>query len=42
MYREQRDTWTDLQKRGMAQDFGWSRAAREYLDLYEELLRSGD
>lgn len=42
MYRDRRETWTELQRRGMAQDFGWPRVAREYLDLYEELLRSGD
>jgi len=42
LYRDRREAWTGLQKRGMAQDLGWSRAAREYLDLYEELLRSGD
>lgn len=41
MYRDQRDTWTALQKRGMAQDFGWATAARQYLDLYGELLRNG-
>lgn len=41
MYRDQRDTWAALQKRGMAQDFGWTAAARQYLDLYGELLRNG-
>lgn len=42
LYRDQRGTWVELQKRGMAQDFGWGRAAREYLELYEELASSAD
>jgi starch synthase len=29
--------WAELQKRCMAQDFGWARAARAYVDLYELL-----
>ncbi len=42
LYRGRPEAWMDLQRRGMAQDFGWSRAAREYLELYEELLRAPD
>jgi len=30
--------WRQLQRRAMAQDFGWSQAAQQYLSLYRELL----
>jgi starch synthase len=42
LYRNRHDTWVDLQRRAMAQDFGWTRPARQYLELYEELLASVD
>jgi len=40
VYRK-RTTWRALQRRAMEQDFSWSRAAREYLDLYRELAKGG-
>ena len=31
--------WLELQKRGMASDFSWKHAAREYLSIYEKMIR---
>lgn len=42
LYRNRHDTWVDLQRRAMAQDFGWTQPARQYLELYEALLASVD
>ena len=42
MYRTRHDEWAALQQRAMAEDFGWAQSARQYLDLYEELVRSAD
>ena len=30
--------WHGLMRRGMAQDFSWTRSAHRYLDLYQELV----
>ncbi len=30
-------TWTEIQKRGMAKDFSWDRAAREMVEWYREI-----
>jgi starch synthase len=38
LYREDPKAWLRIQRRGMAQDFGWDAAAREYLELYGHLL----
>ncbi len=35
----QPQAWQALQQRGMLQDFGWDHAARQYVALYEALLR---
>jgi starch synthase len=35
---EQRDAWRALQQRGMRQDWSWSRAAGDYLALYERAI----
>ncbi len=32
--------WQQLQRNGMAADFSWSRSARVYLELYEQVLSS--
>jgi len=31
--------WNGLQQRGMARDFSWLRSARQYLDLYQTLVK---
>jgi starch synthase len=33
------DTWRALQRAGMAQDFGWERSARRYLELFRSAVR---
>jgi starch synthase len=37
LYRD-RDTWLQMVRNGMAQDFSWDRQSREYVRLYETLL----
>jgi starch synthase len=36
MYRN-RGAWRDVQRNGMAKDFGWDRAARQYAEIYRTL-----
>jgi starch synthase len=36
-----REAWTRLMKRAMAQDFSWERVAAAYVRLYRELLPEG-
>jgi len=31
--------WRAMQQRGMAQDFSWDKSARQYLALYQALLK---
>ena len=33
-----RSRWMELQKAGMAQDFSWSKSARQYFELYKKLV----
>jgi starch synthase len=35
----QREEWTEVERRGMAQDFSWDRSAAKYEALYREALR---
>lgn len=35
------DDWAAARQRAMAQDFGWDRAALQYLDLFRSLMASG-
>jgi len=35
-----RDTWEQIQKQAMAQDFGWQTSAEKYLEIYRRLVRS--
>jgi starch synthase len=39
-YRDKK-IWRQLQKNGMSRDFSWEASARQYLDLYRELLGRG-
>ncbi len=34
---ENREKWTEIQKRAMRQDFSWDRSAREYTRIYEQV-----
>lgn len=36
-YRDRPEDWAEIQARGMAADFSWSRSAGNYLRLYNEL-----
>ena len=38
LYRESRSSWDALVKRAMRKDFSWKRSAKQYIELYEELL----
>jgi len=38
LYRQDPKAWAGIQRRAMAQDFGWETAAKEYLDLYAGML----
>ncbi len=40
LYR-QGEPWQGLMRRGMAQDFSWDHAAREYMALYRDILGRG-
>ena len=42
-YREP-DTWLQLVRTGMKQDFSWKRSAQLYIELYETVIaqRSGE
>jgi starch synthase len=34
------ETWKQLQKRAMTQDFSWIKSAKQYADLYQQLISS--
>jgi starch synthase len=36
-----KELWAQLIQQAMAQDFSWSRSAREYLKLYQRLMKRG-
>ena len=38
LYREDREAWTRLMKRGMERDFSWDRQVQEYVGLYRRLV----
>jgi starch synthase len=33
-----KDRWQELQQRGMAEDFGWEKSAREYIKVYHRAI----
>ncbi|MCB2004346.1 MAG: starch synthase, partial [Rhodoferax sp.] len=35
------DVWQAVMRRGMAQDFSWDPAARDYIALYRSILGHG-
>jgi len=37
-YRNDKDTWKQLQVTGMTKDFSWAKSARKYAELYEKVL----
>jgi starch synthase len=39
LYRSRPDDWLRLAQNGMRQDWSWGRSAREYVKLYERLVR---
>ncbi len=39
VYREDPAAWRRLQAQAMAQDFGWSRSAGQYMDIYRGILK---
>jgi starch synthase len=38
MYRNNKDTWLQIQKTGMSQNLSWDKSAQEYLAVYEGLV----
>jgi starch synthase len=40
-YLHRQDAWCRMQKRAMTTDFSWDKSAREYIDLYQQLLDKG-
>jgi starch synthase len=42
MYREQPETWRNLVRTAMSQDWSWDRSAAEYETLYRKLKASAD
>jgi starch synthase len=32
--------WTEMMKRGMAQDFSWDKPAAEYVRVYERVIQN--
>lgn len=35
-----REQWTSMQRAGMSQDFSWEKSARQYLEIYQSILKS--
>ena len=38
-FRE-KEEWTEMMKRGMAQDFSWEKPAGEYVRVYERVIQN--
>ena len=39
LYHRNKKSWRILQKNAMTTDFSWDRSAKEYLDIYEDLIK---
>jgi starch synthase len=39
LYHADRKAWAKVQRHGMRQNFGWASSAKQYLKLYQELIR---
>lgn len=39
VYHNDKEGWQSLMRNGMAKDYSWSHPAREYVEVYEEVLR---
>jgi starch synthase len=35
-----KDEWTRMMRRGMAQDFSWEKPAHEYVRVYERVIQN--
>jgi starch synthase len=35
-----REKWQMIQRAGMSQDFSWGASARQYLQIYRDLIKS--
>ena len=42
VYHHRQDAWRTMQRRGMCTDFSWTKSAREYINLYRQLLDKGE
>ncbi|HET90039.1 MAG TPA: glycogen synthase [Chloroflexi bacterium] len=38
IYRDKKDAWRGIQRRGMSVDFSWSASAKEYVKLYQRAV----
>ena len=41
-YRDHKDIWAVLQKRGMTTDFSWTRSANRYVELYNGMIGAAE
>jgi len=39
LFRTDRPTWAELQRRGMTLDFSWENAARTYIEAYNQAIQ---
>jgi starch synthase len=37
-YHNKREAWQRMQKRGMETDFSWDKSAKEYIELYQQII----
>jgi starch synthase len=39
MYKNNKESWSQLQKNAMERDFSWDNAAASYIELFESLVQ---